>query len=103
MNKKPKRLSPKDVAPHAYQWGRDELEEMKAIIDGLLQVTAAPPIQSEQPTSTTQKRRGRKNGGGYIEEKRINGSGPYLYLRYFSNGKRKSVYVGKKIETETLK
>lgn len=37
------------------------------------------------------------NGWGHIELKTINGSGTYRYLRYWSNGKLKSKYIGKNL------
>jgi hypothetical protein len=45
--KQPTRLSPKEVAPHAYQWNRAELEEMRAIIDALLQAHTPPEPEAE--------------------------------------------------------
>ena len=36
---------------------------------------------------------------GYIEEKMINGCGPYLYLRYRDDGYLRSLYLGKKKKT----
>jgi hypothetical protein len=89
------RLRPKDVAPHAYQWNRAELEEMRAIIDALLEASSPEPETSPVPAGDSQPRG--KRGGGYFEDKMINGCGPYRYLRYWLSGKRKSVYVGKKI------
>lgn len=93
-------LTPKDVAPHAYQWDREQLTEMKAIIDGLLaaqdsfepQEDEAHELSSDPGTESLSRG---KRGGGYIERKTINGCGPYRYLRYWHQGKRKSVYVGK--------
>ncbi|MGB8700211.1 MAG: hypothetical protein WCD18_12405 [Thermosynechococcaceae cyanobacterium] len=35
------------------------------------------------------------NQEGYIEEKTINGCGPYRYLRYWDGKTHKSVYLGK--------
>lgn len=84
-------LSPKDVAPHAFHWSTAELEEMKAIIEGLLSASAPVP---EDNTLNAPLLEGRR-GGSYIEAKLINGFGPYRYLRYWHQGKRKSVYLGK--------
>ncbi|MBD1838903.1 hypothetical protein [Coleofasciculus sp. FACHB-501] len=92
--KKTSDFSPQQVAPHAAKWNRDELEEMKAIIDGLLQAMEPTPEPMEEAALPNQDR-GCKGGIGYLEEKIINGCGPYRYLRYWRAGKRKSVYVGK--------
>lgn len=62
-------LTPKDVAAHAYQWNREQMEEMKAIIDGLLAIAAEsandPPQGVKAPGTKTPQRR--KLAGGYIE------------------------------------
>jgi len=86
-------LSPKDVALHASRWNRAELEEMRAIIEAMLE-SSTPPDPQTEVTPAEGNQRGRR-GGSYIEEKMINGSGPYRYLRYWLSGKRKSVYIGK--------
>ena len=91
--KEPTHLSPKDVAPHASRWNRSELEEMRAIIEAMLE-SSTPPDPQTDVTQAEANKRG-KRGGSYIEEKRINGSGPYQYLRYWLSGQRKSVYLGK--------
>jgi hypothetical protein len=91
--KQPNRLSPKDVAPHAYQWNRAELEEMRAMIDALLEASQPEPQTKAVPAYNSQSRGTR--GGRYFEDKMINGCGPYRYLRFWLSGKRKSVYVGK--------
>ncbi len=91
--KQPTHLSPKDVTLHAYQWNRAELEEMRAIIDALLEASEPEPEAEAVPVGDSQSRGTR--GGGYFEDKMINGCGPYRYLRFWISGKRKSVYVGK--------
>ena len=40
-------------------------------------------------------REGRKPKRGHVEQKLINGYGPYLYLRYWRGGKLRSTYLGK--------
>lgn len=92
----PNSLTPKDVAAHAYLWNSDQLSEMLAIIGGLLN---AQGIQRTGDVAEVPKsKRGRPAGSGYFEDKLINGCGPYRYLRYWKNGHRRSVYVGKLIE-----
>ncbi len=60
------------------------------MIDGLLAASDSDPTP-EHSTALLQGKR----GGSYIESKLINGSGPYRYLRYWHQGHRKSVYLGK--------
>jgi hypothetical protein len=43
------------------------------------------------------------NQEGYIEEKFINGCGPYRYLRYWDGKTHKSVYLGKEKDDRPLK
>jgi hypothetical protein len=87
------RITPKDVATHAYQWNRSELEEMQAIINALLEASEPEPEASPEPADCKQQQG--KRGGAYFEDKLVNGCGPYRYLRFWQSGKRKSVYVGR--------
>ena len=75
------------------QLSRVELEELGEMVAALLAVTA--PEEDDQtvdngdkPTKTAAR--------GHIEEKTINGCGPYLYLRYWQGKTLKSKYIGKK-------
>ena len=52
----------------------------------------------ELKQSIKQAREGRKVKIGYLEEKMINGYGPYLYFRYWEEGIHRSIYIGKKEE-----
>ncbi len=47
-------------------------------------------------SSIERARDGREVRIGYLEEKMINGFGPYLYFRYWQDGVHKSLYIGKK-------
>lgn len=87
-------LTPKDIARSATAWSRDELEEMRAIVNGLLEALDTESALDKLDQGDQRKQRGPR-GGAYYEDKFIKGSGPYRYLRYWSGGKRKSVYVGK--------
>ena len=90
------KITPKDVAPYAYVWSSEQLNEMLAIIAGLFDAQA---IQDNTEVAEAPKsKRGRPRGSGYFEDKLINDCGPYRYLRYWNNGHRRSVYVGKLIE-----
>jgi hypothetical protein len=42
------------------------------------------------------------NQEGYIEEKFINGCGPYRYLRYWDGKVHKSVYLGREEERDRI-
>lgn len=91
---KKKRLTPTDIArDHASSWDREQLEEMMAILDGLL---AAMKCLAESPIAKPQQQ-GKHGSSGYIEQKIIGNCGPYRYLRYWHQGKRKSVYLGKAV------
>jgi hypothetical protein len=54
---------------------------------------------SSTPDPSPVKRTGEGGKGTWIEEKVINGCGPYLYLRWVEGGKRRSRYLGKKLTT----
>ncbi len=61
--------------------------ELMALISGLQGL-----VKSE---SATDKYGKPFNQEGYVEEKFINGCGPYRYLRYWDGKTHKSVYLGK--------
>ncbi len=82
-----------------------QLEELRKIIDMLSQVLKKQEqekIKAEKrrermiSESFKQAREGEEVQIGYIEEKMINGFGPYLYFRYWDSGVHKSLYIGKK-------
>ncbi|MDB9529634.1 hypothetical protein PN498_26825 [Oscillatoria sp. CS-180] len=70
-------------------WKAVELRELKAALGGLLEAVDQEERQSAK-----------KGGRGHIEEKYIQRGnkrhGPYLYLRYWQEGKLRSKYLGKK-------
>lgn len=89
----------KSVAQDVSQLERDELMELQAIIDGLLE---APDPQGGTPQGDEsaveidpENYQGSRGGHGYIEFKTINGCGPYRYLRYWKGNSLKSMYLGK--------
>jgi len=92
-------ITPKDVAPHAYLWNSDQLNEMLAIINGLLDAQGTQ--YNGDVAKVPKNKRGQPAGSGYFESKLIRGYGPYLYLRYWQSGHRRSVYLGKANE-ETM-
>jgi hypothetical protein len=89
----PNSLTPKDVARHAYLWNFEQLNEMVAIINGLLDAQGTQ--DNGNVAKVSKNKRGRPAGSGYFESKLIRGYGPYRYLRYWQNGQRRSVYLGK--------
>ncbi len=67
--------------------------QRRELIDGLL---ALDELSEESDcTPNTNDGDGGGTARGSIEKKTINGCGPYLYLRFWSGGKHRSVYLGK--------
>jgi hypothetical protein len=64
--------------------------ELKALVSGL-QGLIKPKVGTDRYGKPL-------NQEGYIEEKFINGCGPYRYLRYWDGKTHKSVYLGKEDE-----
>lgn len=97
--KQPAQPTLKSVVQDVAQLERDELIELQAIIDGLLE---APDPQGGTPQENEpaveidpENYQGSRGGHGYIEFKTINGCGPYRYLRYWKGNSLKSMYLGK--------
>ena len=92
---------PQVLAPQLSEWTQDELHELMAIAQGLLEAYPKPEATPEPvPTRPDGSPVGKRGGTGRVEEKMINGCGPYRYLRYWGVteiGKRtlKSTYLGK--------
>jgi len=96
-----KRRSTKPTVAYLLQQAAEltlaELEEFKAGIDALGAIA-----QQNQQVKAPEKEvpeideHGKpSNQRGYVEEKMINGCGPYRYLRFWSGKKHRSVYLGK--------
>ena len=70
-------------------WEARELRELQAALEGL-----QAALEREPPKTS------RKTSPGHIEEKYIQRGnkrhGPYLYLRYWQDGRLRSKYLGKK-------
>lgn len=70
-------------------WEARELRELKAALGGLLEAVERDDRKSAKKASR-----------GHIEEKYIQrgnkSHGPYLYLRYWQDGRLRSKYLGKK-------
>ncbi len=73
------------------QLERPELEELAQIVAALLDLQAPEEAEVEPGQG---KQAGSK-AKGHIEEKLINGYGPYRYLRYWQGKTLKSQYIGK--------
>ena len=67
--------------------------QRRELIDGLLAFDELS--EDSDRTPNTNDGDGGGTGRGSIEKKTINGCGPYLYLRFWSGGKHRSVYLGK--------
>lgn len=103
------KLSPtvKQITQDAASLSRDELLELQAIFQGLIESLDAtdeadePDEASPKELSAADNYRGKRGGRGYkeiktIPDKKLGKSyGPYLYLRYWQGKKLKSVYLGK--------
>lgn len=101
------KLSPtlQRIAQDTASLSRDELLELQAIVQGLLESLDEPDEADEpspsEPKITADNYRGKRGGRGYREIKSIPDKksgktyGPYLYLRYWQGKKLKSVYLGK--------
>ena len=100
----------KKITNNLGQLSRTELEELKVIVEALLEATESNDLQEPKEVSLStpkekedlmalsyqQAKAGLKPKKGHIEEKIIRGYGPYLYLRFWKEGSLKSLYIGKK-------
>ena|SRR5258708_2172468 len=73
---------------------RTELLDLRTTVNALLAAQDAEhkPEQVTEPTTQGVMSSAQK---GYLERKKINGYGPYLYLRVWENGHLTSKYLGK--------
>ena len=83
----------KTITGSLAQLERAELEELAQIVAALLDLQA-PEEEELEPAQQGEKQTGSK-AKGHIEEKMINGYGPYRYLRYWQGKTLKSQYIGK--------
>lgn len=83
------------VAQAAARLSQAEKQELIDILRTMLALDEEAETQSEEQMREQQAYHGPKGGRGYYEKKMINHCGPYLYLRYWSGGKHRSVYLGK--------
>ena len=83
----------KTITGSLAQLERAELEELAQIVAALLDLQA-PEEEELESAQQGEKQTGSK-AKGHIEEKMINGYGPYRYLRYWQGKTLKSQYIGK--------
>lgn len=95
MGRQAKAASFQTVKANLYDLSRPELEEVAAMVAGLLDA-----LEDGEGDAGQEKADGpeRPHARGHIEYKTINGCGPYAYLRYWSGKTLKSVYMGKRRE-----
>lgn len=75
----------------------EELQLLADATQGMLEARAgAGKLRVQDSAETTENRTlNPKTQRGSFERKSINNCGPYLYLRWWSGGKRRSTYLGK--------
>ena len=84
----------KTITGSLAQLDRTELEELAAIVAALLDLQAPEEAEEEEEPAPGAKQAASR-AKGHIEEKMINGYGPYRYLRYWQGKTLKSQYIGK--------
>ncbi len=91
MSRKRKIQSASEVALAIFKqnWSKDDIISLKDLLDCML----------EPPEPPSRKLPLGKRGGGYVERKVINGKS-YFYHRYIREGRRRSLYLGKKHPNE---
>ena len=80
------------------QLTRDELDDLIEVVTELRETMDQSPEEQHKEflkVAGEEVREGRKPKRGHVEQKMINGYGPYLYLRYWRGGKLRSTYLGK--------
>jgi len=82
-------LTLKDVAAHAATWSREDLQALELLAQNLLKAS----VEERAVPALHLLMQGSK-GGGYLEDKVINGKS-YRYLRYRYGKKLRSIYLGR--------
>ena len=80
----------KDVATCAAQWSQEDLEWLKKLAENLLKASSG----EERGIPALHALMQGSKGGGYFEDKKINGKS-YRYLRYRTGKKLRSIYLGR--------
>lgn len=82
----------KTITGSLAQLERCELEELAQIVAALLDLQT---LEKEELEPAQGEQKAARSAKGHIEEKMINGYGPYRYLRYWQGKTLKSQYIGK--------
>lgn len=88
----------KTITGSLAQLERIGLEELAQIVATLLDLQA--PAEEEPEPVQQGEQKATHIAKGHIEEKLINGYGPYRYLRYWQGKTLKSQYIGKAKEAQ---
>jgi hypothetical protein len=102
----PRRSRPERLIQELQDWRDDELQDLAAMIAGLLEARRQKPVDAPEERREDGTPLGQYGGRGHIELKMIPDAktgktyGPYRYLRYWGVTKKgtkglKSVYLGK--------
>jgi hypothetical protein len=83
-------LTLKNIAIHAASWSQEDLEGLKALAENLLKASS---VEERAIPALHLLMQGSK-GGGYFEDKVINGKS-YRYLRYRFDKRLRSIYLGR--------
>jgi hypothetical protein len=92
------------LLPTLANWELEDLRELQSALVGLIEAFALPSSNDADAVSQGQRGQcptqgGRSAARGHIETKYIprgnKRHGPYLYLRYWQDGKLRSKYLGK--------
>lgn len=78
------------------QLDRGELEELQVVVAAYLAALTEDEEDDDQGETGEVVAPNGRAARGHVEEKTINGCGPYLYLRYWEGKTLKSKYLGKK-------
>ncbi len=98
MTKRSPKSAYQQITSKLGQLSREELDELIEVVTELRVAMDKSPEEKHKEfikVSGEDARQGRKLKRGHIEQKIINGYGPYLYLRYWRGGKLRSTYLGK--------
>ena len=81
-----------EILQQAVQLSKPEIEELLTALSALLEALSYESYEDAIESESTKPRCGSR-GGSRIEWKKINGYGPYPYLRFRSEGKYRSYYL----------
>lgn len=98
MKKRKTKSAYQQITSKLGQLTRDELDDLIEVATELREAMDKSPEEQDKEfrkVAGEDVREGRKPKRGHVEEKMINGFGPYLYLRYWRGGKLRSMYLGK--------